>query len=342
MEQIGHGLDPGDYVDEDVFALERARVFRGSWIPVCRAEDVAAPGDYVSHDLVGDPIVVTRTRDGELRALANVCRHRNMVIASGSGNTKALRCPYHLWTYSLDGRLVGAPATAGLDGFDAADHCLPQLGVEEWHGFVLVNHDPDAASFRSGVAHLDAMAADLRLAEMVRVGAITWDQPWNWKLTLENYAESYHHPGIHPDTLQPFYPGDRSVPVTGGGEPWLRLDHGTTDDETDALVVLAAYPLLLPTVVGADAMTWLKLEPVAADRSRLTTEVFVHAGRVDDADFVQFQIDAVRIVNAQDERANTGVFAGLRSSHAVRPVLLPLEAGVAHFASWYRDRMQRT
>jgi phenylpropionate dioxygenase-like ring-hydroxylating dioxygenase large terminal subunit len=339
---VPSGLDPVAYTDEAIFELERQRIFAGSWLPVCREEDVAQHGDYVASELLGDPIVIVRTREAGLSALANVCRHRNMVMMSGAGNAKAIQCPYHMWTYSLDGELTAAPDTAELGAVDSATFCLPHLAVEIWNGFVLVNTNPDAASFASAVGGFEASLGGVPIYEMVRVGAVTWDQPWNWKTTFENYAESYHHQGIHRETLQPFFPASDSAPTTGRDEPWMRLDHRAAADGIDALVVTAVYPLLWPTFVGTDAMTWLRIEPHSAQRSTLVTEVFVHESRRDDVDFVEFQLESVRVINAEDEVPNAGVAAGLNSRFAVRAALHPLEDAITHFHAWYRQRLGET
>jgi phenylpropionate dioxygenase-like ring-hydroxylating dioxygenase large terminal subunit len=340
VNTAARGLEPRFYTDDEVFALERERVFAGSWIPVCRIEDLARPGDYVTYDLAGDPIVVTRTRDGRLAAMANVCRHRNMVIVTGSGNASALQCPYHLWTYSLDGTLVGAPQTAGLDGFDRGDYCLPRLAVDTWQGFVLANTDPDAAPLGPQIAGLDGVVEGLGMEEMVRVESITWDQPWNWKVTFENYAESYHHPGVHPDSLQPVFPGEKSMPRTGDGEPWMCLEHVSTVDGVEPFTVFGIYPLLWPTVVPPDVMTWLKIEVHSARHASLATEVFVHESRAGDQEHIAAHVDAVRAINTEDIVPNSGVFTGLRSRYAVTPTLHPLEAALEHFTGWYLDRME--
>jgi phenylpropionate dioxygenase-like ring-hydroxylating dioxygenase large terminal subunit len=336
---VARGLEPRHYVDAGVFALERERVFGGSWVPVCREEDVASPGDYVTYRLAGDPIVVTRTRDGALAALANVCRHRNMVIVDGAGSAKALQCPYHLWTYSLDGRLTGAPGMAEVSGFDGEALCLPRLAVDTWHGFVVVNTDVDAPPLGPQLSGLEPLLAGTRIDEMVRVGSIEWDQPWNWKLTFENYAESYHHRAIHPETLQPLFPGERSRPRPGGGEPWMALEHEVAAEGIDPLLVVGVYPLLWPSLVGAESMAWLKIEVLGPSRSRLWTEVFLPPEHASDPDAVAFHVEAVRAVNAQDEVPNRGVFAGVGSRYAVPSTLHPLEASVAHFTEWYRARM---
>jgi nitrite reductase/ring-hydroxylating ferredoxin subunit len=333
------GLEPRFYVDDEVFALERERIFAGSWVPVCRVEDVASAGDYVTYDLAGDPVVVTRTRDGSLAALANVCRHRNMVIMQGSGNAPALQCPYHLWTYGLDGSLTGAPLAAGVEGFAKDDLCLPRLAVEVWQGFVLVNTDLDAAPLTPQLAGLDELLAPVQMDEMVRVGSIAWEQTWNWKVTYENYAESYHHQGVHGTSLQPIFPGERSWPVTGGAEPWMALHHESVVDGIDPLLVLGIYPLLWPSLVGPRSMTWLKIQVHGAGCSTLHTDVFLHPDDAANDDLVAFHVEGVREVNAQEEMPNTGVYAGLRSRYAVPSTLLPIEGAVGHFADWYRSRM---
>ncbi|WP_229023126.1 aromatic ring-hydroxylating oxygenase subunit alpha [Actinomarinicola tropica] len=262
-----------------------------------------------------------------------------MVLLSGTGNAAAIRCPYHLWTYSWDGSLVAAPQTAGLDGFDRSEVCLPRLAVETWQGFVLVNTDLDAEPLAPQLVGLDERLAGLRIDEMVRVGAIEWDQPWNWKTTFENYAESYHHQGVHPDTLQPIFPGERSLPATGGDAPWLALDHESTVEGVEPILVLAVFPLLWPTVVRPDSMVWLRIEPHGPARSTLTTEVFVLPELADDEEVVAGHLEATRAVNAQDEVPNRGVAAGLASRYATTPVLHPLEAGIDHFTRWYLQRM---
>ncbi len=337
---VSRGLGRADYADESVFTRERERIFGASWLPACRVDELARPGDYVTASLAGDPIIITRTRSGEITALANVCRHRNMRLVDGRGNVAAFRCPYHHWTYRADGSLVAAPETAAIAEFDADQFCLPRLLVEEWHGFVMVNADPDAAPFANSVTGLATALDGKPLADMVRTGSITWDQPWNWKLTIENYSESYHHRAVHTDTLQPLFPGERSRPVTGGDEPWMYLEHEIAVEDVEPLLVIAVYPALLITFVGDDVMTWLRLDVHGPRHSTLATDIYMTPERAADPEFAEFELEAVRAVNAQDESPNRGVDAGLASRWAVRAWYHPLEAGVAHFNDWYRDKMR--
>lgn len=332
------GLDPRWYVDREIFGRERDRVFRGNWIPVCRVSDVSGPGDYVTYDLVGDPIVVTRDTDGNLHALANVCRHRNAVIAEGRGNASTLQCPYHLWTYELDGRLASAPQTRELDDFDSASLCLPRLAVDTWYGFVVVNTNAAAtplASLVPGIAeHLDGYA----LESMVRAGSTTWDSPFNWKVFLENFSESYHHRGVHGQTLQPLFPGERSRPTSGGDQPWFVLDHESVGDAEPFLVV-GVFPLTLFSVNRPDSMLWAHIEVHDVDHFTLTLESFANPALADVEEVGQFLVALVNEINAEDDLINRSVQRGLQSRSATAGPLVDLEAAIAGFHAWYRTQM---
>ena len=113
------------YTDPAFLDLERERVFWRTWQPVGHARDAAQPGQYFSCEIAGEPVIVARTSAGELKALANVCRHRASAIVSGKGQANVLRCPYHAWTYQLDGRLLGTPEFEGVNDFDRNAVCLP-------------------------------------------------------------------------------------------------------------------------------------------------------------------------------------------------------------------------
>src|SRR6266567_8030891 len=127
------------YLDERIAELERERVFGRNWIAVGRADQVVAPGQFFTVELAGEPLVVVRGNDGELRAFFNVCRHHAAAIATAPcGTAQHLRCPYHGWTYGLDGTLKGAPEFAGVCDFDRANNGLLPVRVELWEQFVFV------------------------------------------------------------------------------------------------------------------------------------------------------------------------------------------------------------
>jgi choline monooxygenase len=129
------------YIDPAFLGLETERIFRRTWQPVGYVNQVSKPGDYFACDIAGEPLLIIRDAEGRLRALSNVCRHRASTIATSHGNCGTLRCPYHGWTYGLDGRLLGQPEFEGVEDWDRSAVSLPGFRVETWGPFVFVNLD---------------------------------------------------------------------------------------------------------------------------------------------------------------------------------------------------------
>ena len=127
-------LPPACYTDEEFFEFEKDALFNREWLCVGREDWVKNPGDYFTTTHIGEPLIISRTREGELKAMSAVCQHRAMLVAEGRGNTKAFVCPYHHWTYSLDGHLVGAPAMSKTCSFDRNDVGLPEIKTENHLG----------------------------------------------------------------------------------------------------------------------------------------------------------------------------------------------------------------
>ena len=207
---------PGtDYHAADVFELDRARVFARSWVCVGRAEQLPEAGDYLVAEVADESPIVLRGDDGQLRAFANACRHRGTELLTGTGSTgRVIKCPYHAWTYSLDGRLVGSPNVGAADGIDRDSMGLWSVPIAEHDGFVFLNLDPDAEPLQ------DALAAQpdslLELARYglgdLRVGARReYDVHANWKIVVENYHECLHCPTVHPELV-------KIVPLYRAGE----------------------------------------------------------------------------------------------------------------------------
>jgi carnitine monooxygenase subunit len=177
------------YSDPEVLRLERERIFRSAWHYVGHLGRLPAPSSYFACETGGLPAVVTRDADGDLRAFLNVCRHRGSLIASGEGRRETLQCPYHAWTYGLDGRLRTAPRAAEGDLDDVA---LAPLRLESWGPFLFVNGDPQAPPLALEV-ELPFDPAELRFRERVDYSLAA-----NWKVAVENYLECYHCPVAHP------------------------------------------------------------------------------------------------------------------------------------------------
>jgi phenylpropionate dioxygenase-like ring-hydroxylating dioxygenase large terminal subunit len=187
------------YTDADVLRREGARIFARAWQYVGHTGQVARDGSFFAATAGEIPVVVTRARDGLLRAFVNVCRHRGHVVASGAGERETLQCPYHAWTYALDGSLRAAPRSDREPGFDLEELGLKAIAVDTWGPFVFVNPDTDAAPLAAALGDVPA-----QLAEILDVDALKFrfrsefELEANWKLACENFLECYHCAVAHP------------------------------------------------------------------------------------------------------------------------------------------------
>jgi phenylpropionate dioxygenase-like ring-hydroxylating dioxygenase large terminal subunit len=187
------------YSDPDILRLEQDRIFLRAWQYVGHDGPVAEPGSFFSAMAGRTPVVVTHARDGELRAFLNVCRHRGTVVAAGAGRRETLQCPYHAWTYELDGRLRAAPRSGCEPSFDAEELSLVPLAVDTWGPLVFVNPDVDAPPLAEALGPLPAQVADLLDLDALQFRFRTeFEVAANWKVACENFLECYHCAVAHP------------------------------------------------------------------------------------------------------------------------------------------------
>jgi len=188
------------YTDPGFLELEQQRVFGRTWQAAGYASAVANPGDYFACDIQGEPVVVARAKDGVLRAFSNVCRHRASTIVEGSGSANALRCPYHAWTYELNGKLLGTPEFEGVENWDRSTVCLPQFGVATWGPFVFVNLDANAPGLEEFWGEIPRQVREFGCPiDQLRLCARRdYVIQCNWKVYIDNYLEGYHLPAAHP------------------------------------------------------------------------------------------------------------------------------------------------
>ena len=205
------------YTDPAVLEAERRSVFGRCWQPVGLAAWVSQPGTWFACEIASEPVLVTRAADGALRAFANVCRHRGSELCAGKGAGAVIRCPYHGWTYQLDGRLHAAPEFEGVLNWDRSAVCLPQFRAELWGPYVFVNMDVDVSA-ESGAGAPPLAAPPLASVmgaiprEVAEIGcpidrlrhAARRDYiiECNWKVYVDNYLEGYHLPAAHPSLFR--------------------------------------------------------------------------------------------------------------------------------------------
>jgi Rieske 2Fe-2S family protein len=351
LAEFGSGrmLPRTAYVDPAVLDWERANFF-GRWMCVSRAEDLAAAGGRRAVDTGQGGILLVRGDDGELRAFANTCRHRGheLLPCDATATGDAIICPYHGWTYRLDGTLRGAPGYRGVEGFDPAQFGLAPIRVVEWHGWVFADPAGDSGSFGAHIGSIEPIVAPYapeRLRAVVRHDYVV---EANWKIVIENYQECYHCSVIHPELckVSPPSSGDNFDPDGAwlGGSMTLRdgvetmsLDGrsngvpiaGLSGRELRTVMYLVGFPNLLVSLHPDYVMTHL-LTPLAVDRTRIEC---VWAFPSEMAGDPSYAVDFWDLTNRQDWAACESVQRGLRSPHAVPGPLAPAEDGVYQFVT---------
>ena len=202
-------LPPRVFHDPDVLAFEQAAWFGTGWVFVAREEDVDRPGRFVTVEVAGQPLVVIRGEDEVVRAFHNVCRHRGSLICTEpAGRVVRFQCPYHAWTYELDGRLRRASHTDSLVDYSTHEFGLVPARAATWQGLVFVCLDAEAPELASVLSDLSSHLRRFPLQQLRRARSIEYEVAANWKVIGENYSECYHCPGVHPqlNRLTPYDP----------------------------------------------------------------------------------------------------------------------------------------
>jgi len=335
------------YSDPEVLRAEEERVFARSWQYVGHAGQLARAGDYFTTTVGRTPLVVTRAEDGELRALVNVCRHRGSVIAESEGNRHTLQCPYHAWTYGLDGSLRAAPRA----DFDLAEVSLLPARLEAWGPFLFANADAGAARLRTVLGDVPSQLRD----GGVDVEAIgfhhrsEWTVEANWKIVCENFLECYHCPVAHKgfsalvDVSPDAYRLEAAGLVSSQYGP-LR-DDGRAAYDASGEVRRGQFHFVFPNTAinvfpGRPNLSIGSFSPDGPARTRRLLDYFFAPDA--DARWVEellaFDDEVGREDTALVERVQRGVAAGAVESGRL---LEPSEQLVAHFQSLVRDALSR-
>jgi Rieske 2Fe-2S family protein len=278
------------YTSNEIFARERERIFARDWICVGRTESIASTGNFFVADVDGESIIVTRDGAGNVRAFYNVCRHRGTRMCEESAGTfkGSIQCPYHAWTYALDGTLKAARNMSDVPGFDRADYPLNSVRVAEWEGFIFLNLDANAPSFEKSHAALIGRFSKWEIGSLKTARTIEYDLACNWKLVFLNYSECYHCPLVHPqlDKLSPSDSGknDLSDGAILGGYSELRPEvtslttsgHtarpplGTVEgDDVNRIYYYSIFPSMLLSL-HADYVMVHYAKPLGVDRTHIS------------------------------------------------------------------------
>ena len=349
-------MPPAVYTSEAFLAAELEQVFAKEWLCLGRASALAEPGDYAAWEIAGQPVAVVRDRDGTLNALSNVCLHRMSTLLHGRGRTRAIVCPYHAWTYNLDGTLRGAPAMTKTEAFDRKDYCLPRLRCEEWLGWVFVSLNPDAPPVAERLAEAEGLVADFAMETYVETffESHVWDT--NWKVLAENFMESYHLPVCHAGTIGGLSKLDEMVCPPGlatfnyhtilkDDSLKIAIAHPSNTrlegDRRRTTFLLAIYPSLLITLTPG-YFWYLTLHPQGPGQVRIGFGGGMSPDFVGDPD-AQAHFAAMKAlldeVNLEDRGCTEKVFHGLSSRLARPGHLSHLERPNYDFARYLASRV---
>ncbi|WP_176256778.1 aromatic ring-hydroxylating oxygenase subunit alpha [Derxia lacustris] len=284
---------PSAYTHPGLFALEVEKIFKPGWICVAHVSQLRSKGDYQTLNLLGELMVIVN--DGErIRVLSRICPHRWAPLVEGCGNARSFACPFHKWTFALDGKCLNAPLMEEARGFDAADYPLPEYRSEVIGGFVYVNLDGKAESLAPQIADMAASMASWQTDKLALAIDLQYECEFNWKIVVETFMECYHHLGAHAASFEPNFPARMSwvedsrpawtlghaAPRPGREEVAFQygLPHFpglSGESEQQAFRLYYVYPFHLMHVMP-DRVIWFRVQPVAADRTLLQTYVLLH------------------------------------------------------------------
>ncbi|MEX2282577.1 MAG: aromatic ring-hydroxylating dioxygenase subunit alpha [Gemmatimonadota bacterium] len=321
--QQGARTMPGEYyTSPDILAEEKETIFARHWNLAGRVTRLDRPGDYMLRTIAGESIIIVRSRDGKLRAFFNVCRHRGTRICrEETGHfSETIQCPYHAWTYSTDGRLIGAPHMNEVEGFDKAEFPLHQASLAEWEGFIFVHIGAEPQPFDQWLAPLRDRFARFNLPNLKVGHSVTYDVHANWKLVFQNYSECLHCPAIHPElaTVLPYQSGANDLtagPFLGGymeikapnqsatlsGRACGRLvNPALTADDRQRAFYYSIMPNMLLSM-QPDYVNYYILTPLSVDRTQVESEWLFHPDNEQNPDFnPQDAIGFWDVTNRQD------------------------------------------
>ncbi len=367
--QGDNGLPNAVYTSPEFMHWERDHLFAPGWFAIGFGADVATPGDMRRVDALGQSMLVVRDRSNALRVFHNVCRHRGRrLLDEDCRHAAAIRCPYHAWTYALDGTLRGTPHVGGagvheVAGFDKNPYSLFTIRSHVWRDIVFINLDGNAPPFETFIAPVEARLARLwgdggaESLQPAADGFLEMEVVSNWKLAVENYLEAYHLPVVHPglnsySPLANHYAYHDGADYAGQGVTSYRPNFlagpavPTLPTWNVDQLHTAEYPALYPnTLLGVqnDHFFVMILLPLACDRTLERVELQFVGEAASATDYRKTRLSILegwRSVFAEDVSAVEGMQAGRYSPAFDGGVFTPLQdAATRHFHRWFARRV---
>lgn len=359
------------YYDEAQYSRELETVWYCDWVCIGRVDDVPETGDYLQAEIGSQKLILTRDAEGELRAFHNTCRHRGSILCTdsrGRFRNGRIVCPYHTWTYDLQGKLVATPSRLDCSDFDESRFSLYAVHVAEWGGFIFVNlAETPGTSLEEFLGGEGRLLERWPLRDLVSVQQDRCVLACNWKLFWENYSECYHCPRIHPELckLVPVYksgvlnyadtpgwqadhPGDDGRPrVAAGLETWMPDGKsllppfpGLADADIAAGVTFASFTASMFIVAHPDYVRSVRILPRGPESCELIVDWLLLPGTAERFAGQLEDVFAVgRMLVEQDGRVCELNQAGLKSLRHSRGILVPQEYSLYEFHQWLRERL---
>ena len=334
------------------------RIFARDWVCPGLAAEIPNAGDYTTFAIGNQPVFSVRGRDGRIRTFSNVCLHRMMILLQGRGNIQRAICPYHAWTYELDGRLIGAPQMQRTEGFRKEAFCLPEIRTETWNGWIYVTLNAGAPTIAEDLAPLRELVERYDMAAYVPIIHQEFRWKTNWKLVNENFMEGYHGPFAHRATagrgfrVEDTQFGERSYDAFTY-HTFVRdetANYGLAHPDNKRLEGRWRSTSVLPTVypthmysLAPDYLWYLSLRPQSTGEVLVRLGVAippeVHASAGKATEFRQSMEQFFDRVNAEDQRLVEGIYAGSRAPLATSGPLCWLEQALHDFKGYLARRL---
>ncbi|MFD2256553.1 aromatic ring-hydroxylating dioxygenase subunit alpha [Luteolibacter algae] len=365
-------MPPDLYTNPDFMDFEKKEIFQKDWISLCHVSQLSKAGDFVRADVGGEPMLVVRGKDMEIRVVSRVCRHRGMdVMPSGfghpdEGNKRVILCPYHLWSYDLAGEMIGAPEMQKAEGFDRSEVCLHNYRSEIWEGFVFVTLSEDVPPIAEKYARFkDEFVGKWNMSDAELVWSQHWECDFNWKILLENFMEAYHHLGAHMKTLEPFLPAkgcwtepfdpefsamhlplkaemQENIKATGDAGTPFPVFPGLEEKDLLEWGVYLGFPNFL-LFTAPDRIYWYRLLPTGPETCTLMTTMIVSKEAKNMENYDEIRSKEVKggiAFHMEDMEVCAATQRGMRSVSYKQGRLSHLEEPIWHFQKYMAEKIK--
>jgi Rieske 2Fe-2S family protein len=351
-----HTLGREYFVSPEIWEREQERVFGRHWLLAGHVSELPGAGSYIVHDVGAESVIVVRDKEGTIRAFHNHCRHRGTRLCSEHAGSLpgAIQCPYHAWTYGLDGALRAAPNMQDVRGFDRKDWPLHTVALAEWRGFLFVSLAAEPQPFADAMPSLQGKFEHWDLPLLQSVKQTLYEVPANWKLFFHNYSECYHCPNVHPhlNKLTPYKNTENDLdegPVLGG-PMWMSNPEGSmtmdgnrcalpfaglTDEERGRVYYYTLFPSAFLSF-HPDYVLVHRAQPLSVGRTRIRCDWFFHPDAIAAPGFdPQQAIDFWDLTNRQDWELCANAYLGVSSKSWEPGMYADIESQLAAFDRQY-------